>query len=254
LPLIAAVTYFLLSIRPVQEIFADWIPAYYYRISAIALLILLAVFISCRIMDIVFCSNCHYQTCTVTTFNDETNSKDCYKSDCKSDTNTDICNICDKPNSNSNNYHILNPDNNSSDSCLTHRKIKTSESNARNESNAGNESNAHCESNAYCESNAHIESNAHSESNDHSVKINLENVNIDMLENNSHSENVNINMLENNSHSENVNINMLEPNSQTENDNIDMPEDNSHSETDNIDVPENNDNIETSYLSDISGN
>lgn len=60
LPLVAGITYLLLSIPLVQKILVDWIPSYWYRTLVIGLLIVVIVFIGCRIID-NFCDHSHWR-------------------------------------------------------------------------------------------------------------------------------------------------------------------------------------------------
>ena len=64
LPIIAGITYILLSLSTVEEIFVDWIPNNYYRIMVKALLIVVILFLSCRILDMYWNgSTCHDSIC-----------------------------------------------------------------------------------------------------------------------------------------------------------------------------------------------
>lgn len=64
LPVTAAVTYIFLSLPRVSTVFNDWIPNYYYSVLCKALIILVTVFLICRIVDMLYNDMCHDQTCT----------------------------------------------------------------------------------------------------------------------------------------------------------------------------------------------
>lgn len=51
LPLLGGVSYFLLTIPPVEAVFEEVIPDPYYRIIAIGLLIMLILYIGCCLLD-----------------------------------------------------------------------------------------------------------------------------------------------------------------------------------------------------------
>lgn len=59
LPIIGAIIYIILCLPIVVNIFNDWIPYYYYNILIKALIILVVLFLSCRILDIIWANQCH---------------------------------------------------------------------------------------------------------------------------------------------------------------------------------------------------
>ena len=64
LPAVAAIAYFILSIPSVISVFNDWIPDYYYCVFIKALLLLVILFLTCRILDILWIDVCHDENCT----------------------------------------------------------------------------------------------------------------------------------------------------------------------------------------------
>jgi hypothetical protein len=59
LPIIAAIVYIIISLPIIVNIFNDWIPYYYYNIFIKALIILVVLFLSCRILDTIYADQCH---------------------------------------------------------------------------------------------------------------------------------------------------------------------------------------------------
>ena len=64
LPTVAAIVYFILSLPPVVSVFNDWIPDYYYSSLVKSLLLLMILFLTCRILDICWADMCHDGQCT----------------------------------------------------------------------------------------------------------------------------------------------------------------------------------------------
>lgn len=64
LPIIAAIIYYILALPPVVDMINNWIPDYYYANMAKSLILLIILFISCRIMDIIWVDMCHDDICT----------------------------------------------------------------------------------------------------------------------------------------------------------------------------------------------
>lgn len=75
LPAIGAIGYYLLSLPIVNKIFNDWIPDYYYATLVKSLILLIILFLTCRIMDIFWTDMCHDNSC-ITIAACECNNKD----------------------------------------------------------------------------------------------------------------------------------------------------------------------------------
>jgi hypothetical protein len=62
LPILAAIVFIILLLPPVEKLFAGWIPNYYLNIFARSLILLIILYITCRIIAIWFknfdCSEC----------------------------------------------------------------------------------------------------------------------------------------------------------------------------------------------------
>ena len=64
LPVVGMISFILLSIPPVQMVIQDWIPDKNYAIFISSLLVLIILFITCRIMDLVWSEgHCHDTVC-----------------------------------------------------------------------------------------------------------------------------------------------------------------------------------------------
>lgn len=63
LPVIAAILYYILSLPLIVEIFNDWIPDYYYATLVKALIILIVLFLVCRLLDFIWTDTCHDNLC-----------------------------------------------------------------------------------------------------------------------------------------------------------------------------------------------
>lgn len=64
LPCIAAITYYILNIPYIVSMFNFWIPDYNYCNLVKSLILLIVLFITCRILDIIYCDMCHDSICT----------------------------------------------------------------------------------------------------------------------------------------------------------------------------------------------
>ena len=63
LPVVGGITYVLLSLPTVVAAFEQWIPDYYYAMVTKALILVIILFITCRIMDLVWTDMCHDDNC-----------------------------------------------------------------------------------------------------------------------------------------------------------------------------------------------
>lgn len=63
LPCIAALVYYILSLPYIAGMFKFWIPDYNYCNMVKALILLIILFICCRLMDIFFTDMCHDSIC-----------------------------------------------------------------------------------------------------------------------------------------------------------------------------------------------
>lgn len=63
LPTVGMISYLFFALPSVNVVFQDWIPDYYYAIVMKSLLILIILFVTCRIMDIIWSDPCHNTTC-----------------------------------------------------------------------------------------------------------------------------------------------------------------------------------------------
>lgn len=64
LPIVAGIIYVLFSLPVVEKIFLDWIPNTTYRIMTQALLLVVILFLTCRILDMYWnSSGCHDSIC-----------------------------------------------------------------------------------------------------------------------------------------------------------------------------------------------
>lgn len=125
LPVIAAVTYFVLHLPPVYALLTTHIVSYYYRTIVVGLLILISVFISCRIMDIVCCNNCHYHTCDLyneNTHSDNQNTITIKQNDINALPNDTNSNNANPNDTNSNNANSNNANSNHTNSKCTNPK------------------------------------------------------------------------------------------------------------------------------------
>ena len=64
LPIIAAVVYVILSLPAINIVFKDWIPDPGYAILVKALILLVVLFLSCRLLDVYWYDFCHDEECT----------------------------------------------------------------------------------------------------------------------------------------------------------------------------------------------
>lgn len=64
LPIVAAIVYLFFSLPIIVEIFNDWIPDYYYCAVVKSLLLLMILFLTCRVLDILWVDYCHDEQCT----------------------------------------------------------------------------------------------------------------------------------------------------------------------------------------------
>lgn len=64
LPIVASFVYIILSLPAVVVVFNDWIPDYYYSTLVKSLLLLMILFLTCRILDICWSDMCHDGECT----------------------------------------------------------------------------------------------------------------------------------------------------------------------------------------------
>lgn len=64
LPIVAAFIYFILSLPSIVSIFNDWIPDYYYSTLVKSLLLLMILFLTCRLLDIFWADMCHDSECS----------------------------------------------------------------------------------------------------------------------------------------------------------------------------------------------
>ena len=67
LPIIAAILYYILSLPIVVVVFSDWIPDQQYATFTKSLILLVLLFLSCRILDLFCGTDCHdqqYTNCT----------------------------------------------------------------------------------------------------------------------------------------------------------------------------------------------
>lgn len=63
LPIVAAIVYVILSLPVVNAVFYDWIPDYYYSILVKSVILLIILFLTCRILDIIWTDFCHDEQC-----------------------------------------------------------------------------------------------------------------------------------------------------------------------------------------------
>lgn len=64
LPIIAAIIYVILSLPIVNIILKDWIPDTNYLILIKSLILLVTLFLSCRLLDMYWYDFCHDEQCT----------------------------------------------------------------------------------------------------------------------------------------------------------------------------------------------
>jgi hypothetical protein len=65
------IAYIFFSLPSVNVVFHDWIPDYSYATVMKSLLVLIILFITCRIMDIIWSDPCHDNICSES-FSEET--------------------------------------------------------------------------------------------------------------------------------------------------------------------------------------
>lgn len=59
LPLLGGIFYVFLSLPKIEEIMTDWIPDFYYRLYTKCILLIVFLFLSCRILNIFYPESLH---------------------------------------------------------------------------------------------------------------------------------------------------------------------------------------------------
>lgn len=63
LPLVGGITYYILAYPTVDTMFSQWIPDPYYALMVKGIILIIVLFLTCRLLDLVWTDMCHSQDC-----------------------------------------------------------------------------------------------------------------------------------------------------------------------------------------------